>query len=770
MIKKVLTTFFLMLTSFFVFFSWQSFAATIKYVYKSDTSIMSGVEYSSYDIFMSDRRWVKAYVATADLNHEHLSLEVMADKRGVGYLSTVSNIAKSYDTTVAINSDFFAWGSESGRGSPIGEIFFENKMLSSPSSNGKMYSILQDKSGRVFSDTIDYKVYVKAPDGQIDEIGGINKVSDLSKIMIYDKGFAQYSSGSTETKYEVVVRNNKIDEIRFSKEPVELGDNMYIIAGLSDWDSFMLDHFSIGDEVILETESNIDFSSIKLAAGAGAKIVSEGKRANSYSHVISGNNPRSAFGISEDGKKVYMAVIDGRSIASSGMSMDEEADFMLYIGSYTAVNLDGGGSSAFVAKNLTTNTQELINAPSEGSERKVSSVIAVTSSALPTGKLDRLKLSFDGENVFKNSRIKLSVKGFDGFGYPAETGEISYSVSGVEGYFEGDTFFPTSSGTAVITAYCGSVSASESIRVLDKPYKIEHEKNEINIDVGEKQDIRLFIRDENGYIAHVPLCDTIVTFSDDIAHTDSTAVYADRSGSSLMSISFGDAVAYIALYAGKNTSSVTLPADKTAPDTKYASPISDDTFAVFGKVRESDTLFNNLIMKKSMSEINQNAKKAFILSMNPTDNLSHMLTVAKYTCYPYSSFTENGSKFIILDTEDYFMSAKEWEWFIDEVETTYENNIFVFMQTELSFSVKKETTLLKDILKDSAQKGKNVFVFSIGDESCAKIEDGVRYITTPGFSDDINASGFEFTRSKLSYVTIDASYGSDVRYKFNSVY
>ena len=44
---------------------------------------------------------------------------------------------------------------------------------------------------------------------------------------------------------------------------------------------------------------------------------------------------------------------------------------MLELGCYNAVNLDGGGSSAMVYKN------KLTNKPSDGSERKVGSVILV---------------------------------------------------------------------------------------------------------------------------------------------------------------------------------------------------------------------------------------------------------------------------------------------------------------------------------------------------------------------------------------------------------
>lgn len=140
----------------------------------------------------------------------------------------------------------------------------------------------------------------------------------------------------------MVVRSGIVEEIRFESEPVQMTDDMYILSGLADWDSFLLDNFAVGDEVKVEIESSIDFNNLKLAAGAGAKILSDGTVPGSFSHTIGGINPRTAFGIDYSKKKVYLAVVDGRSGSSNGMTMTELGWFMKYIGAYNAVNLDGG--------------------------------------------------------------------------------------------------------------------------------------------------------------------------------------------------------------------------------------------------------------------------------------------------------------------------------------------------------------------------------------------------------------------------------------------
>lgn len=67
---------------------------------------------------------------------------------------------------------------------------------------------------------------------------------------------------------------------------------------------------------------------------------------------LSATNPRTAIGISEDGKTVIQVAVDGRWNRSAsaeraiGMSADLLGKLMLQLGCYKAMNLDGGGGTA----------------------------------------------------------------------------------------------------------------------------------------------------------------------------------------------------------------------------------------------------------------------------------------------------------------------------------------------------------------------------------------------------------------------------------------
>jgi len=86
------------------------------------------------------------------------------------------------------------------------------------------------------------------------------------------------------------------------------------------------------------------------------------------------SNPRTAIGII-DALHYVMAVTDGRTSASEGLSLYELAQFMQTLGVDTAYNLDGGGSSTMyfcgvVVNNPTTNGKTI-------AERSVSDIVYI---------------------------------------------------------------------------------------------------------------------------------------------------------------------------------------------------------------------------------------------------------------------------------------------------------------------------------------------------------------------------------------------------------
>jgi len=95
------------------------------------------------------------------------------------------------------------------------------------------------------------------------------------------------------------------------------------------------------------------------------------RSATSYYGFAAKRNPRTFAGRDSQGRTV-LAVVDGRTTASLGLTLDETARVAASLGMTDAVNLDGGGSSTMVVG------KRLANQPSDPSgERAVGDSLLV---------------------------------------------------------------------------------------------------------------------------------------------------------------------------------------------------------------------------------------------------------------------------------------------------------------------------------------------------------------------------------------------------------
>ncbi|TVR10391.1 MAG: phosphodiester glycosidase family protein, partial [Planctomycetota bacterium] len=112
------------------------------------------------------------------------------------------------------------------------------------------------------------------------------------------------------------------------------------------------------------TKPDTDLKNVQYALGAYVAIVREG--------AIFGDNqpgniaPRSAAGICAEGRYLFLLAIDGRRPGHSlGVTIREAGLIMESLGAHNALNLDGGGSTAFAWLNPHNGDVELLNRPSD---------------------------------------------------------------------------------------------------------------------------------------------------------------------------------------------------------------------------------------------------------------------------------------------------------------------------------------------------------------------------------------------------------------------
>ncbi len=130
-------------------------------------------------------------------------------------------------------------------------------------------------------------------------------------------------------------------------------------------------------------EYALDKSSIREAVcGRSTLLLKDGVKLDQSNNTMPAANmePRTCIGVSEDGNEVYLMVVDGRNFYySNGADLLDLMNLMSACGADDALNLDGGGSSTFIARESAAGELNLLNWPTDngGVMRAVATGLAI---------------------------------------------------------------------------------------------------------------------------------------------------------------------------------------------------------------------------------------------------------------------------------------------------------------------------------------------------------------------------------------------------------
>lgn len=206
--------------------------------------------------------------------------------------------------------------------------------------------------------------------GTFIDVKGINRSRIAGDVVLY----THYYGPNTKTNQwgcEIrIAANGRVTEVS-KNGSMKLDKDSVVLSAHGDA-AKVLERVQVGDSVRLrETLGNETADGAELVLGAGPSLVADGKadvrsrEENIAADIARGRAPRTAAGVKKDGT-VILLVVDGRSAASAGMTLQELASYMVKLGAWQAVNFDGGGSSEMVLDG------KILNNPSDGRERAVS--------------------------------------------------------------------------------------------------------------------------------------------------------------------------------------------------------------------------------------------------------------------------------------------------------------------------------------------------------------------------------------------------------------
>jgi Phosphodiester glycosidase/WD40-like Beta Propeller Repeat len=165
-----------------------------------------------------------------------------------------------------------------------------------------------------------------------------------------------------------------VDAVGCSTAPMDLGGDVVVAARPGSDGAILIGSLRPGETVTLS--GSVGFPGVLDTVGGIPLLVENGAvMATPCASSLCKRHPRTAIGVTPAGR-ILMVVVDGRRKDSKGVTLVRLARLMRTLGASHALNLDGGGSSTMVVRGK-GDRPRVVNRPSDGSQRRVSSAVLV---------------------------------------------------------------------------------------------------------------------------------------------------------------------------------------------------------------------------------------------------------------------------------------------------------------------------------------------------------------------------------------------------------
>ena len=325
-------------------------------------------------------------VLIVDLQAKNLRVETY---RPVGLVKTTEqakrNDRQDHSVVAAINADFFSFTS----GWPVNNQIMNGQFVFAESTQRSHLAI--DADGKPFMDKFSLSAWVKPKKGKVYPIDAVNDIHRTNSIVLHTSfsdtatnfsgqgmTFQLSLAGSTwsigDTLKMAVTRGGVPDLMHIAK------DQAVLWIGNGPDVSHAQAELRVGDTVLVFLGTEPLLRHIRTMVGGVGRILANGKAISDSTNVLEKTNitflkarhPRTFVGFDRDSTKLFLCVVDGRQERSLGMNFQEMANFLLSIGAWNAVNLDGGGSTTMVIHD------NIVNSPSDKTgERPVANTLQV---------------------------------------------------------------------------------------------------------------------------------------------------------------------------------------------------------------------------------------------------------------------------------------------------------------------------------------------------------------------------------------------------------
>ena len=281
-------------------------------------------------------------------------------------LERTSSMCARVECLVAVNGDFF--GEDDGQ--PIGALVAGDQLLHSP--NPRHHQLNEAADGTFSTGQLGWRGTLVPSDLQQLDFSGVNVPRDTNDLVLYTPAEGP-TTGTNRFGAELAVQVVRpagdillgtttlvrLVELRHDGDtPIPSGGA--VLSGHGRGQKLLEDLWAKVQAGTADGEAllRLDVTpAVQESVGGSPILVRDGKRwfADEPRDLYRLRAPRTLAGWTPDGT-LLLVTIDGRQLGYSvGMTMDEAADLMISLGAFQAINLDGGGSTAFVVGGAVVN-------------------------------------------------------------------------------------------------------------------------------------------------------------------------------------------------------------------------------------------------------------------------------------------------------------------------------------------------------------------------------------------------------------------------------
>lgn len=750
-----------------------AFAATTYYNEKTEQTVTRGVVYEKSSR-MTDAGIQNLHVLKVDLNESTLEFKEVESTVEYGLKETAKKLLSDNGAIAGVNADFF--GLTGSYSASFGPVLNDGELVSAGTSvnqgENQYASFFLDENNNPFFEYFKMNATF-ANDQKAIELASINKVTSMVFPIYFDRQAAETTSDLDKRFQDLVkfvVKDDVITYISGPGETVEVPEDGYLIVMSKDYRTNAANVFQVDDEIILDIQTSIDLDDMEIGFGGGGKLLIQGTDAPATSIVAGGRQPRTAFGVTQDGKCAIFMVVDGRG-DSIGASHGEMAAYMREYGAYDAMHLDGGGSSTMVAKTVEDADLTVRNTVSEGSERRVVNAVGIFQNA-EKGEIEQIAISPSFTRTVPNKTMNFKVYGLDEYYNRIEipASEVELQAVGVEGTWNGYDFTPSQSGTFAVTATYNGLGASQTGLVSAVTSRLKPSGDIKLSKAGQTATIAMQVVDTDGF-SHWVSSTTKYELADSSMGTMKGNVFtAAKTGATYIKCTRDGQTAYIKVTVGDHkavaTPQATFAADplykkiEKANDGAYYLNIIG-TVSYDGEAKVEENTYAD-VRTKVRNTVDSNAEVAIYGGKSDVKTTPKLDTLSWNGGYRF--LNRGGTSLAMVSAAKGGIRAtnpSQYASLTRDLDAANNNTIVIVMdKTPGDFKSSAETNYFRGILNKYVSQGKTVFVVSCGGVGqWSAIKDGVRYINLPDLWKKDGSVNGNFSMLKLRVNGDEVSFG-----------